>query len=64
VSRHETSKKLTRERELARKREARAAARPKRKHFGNVQIAGEQTNAPVTDFGELAEGYNRQVRNP
>jgi hypothetical protein len=45
----QTSKKLARERELARKREARVAAKAKRKHFGKVLVAASQSNAPITN---------------
>jgi hypothetical protein len=58
MSRHETSKKLTRERELARKREARAADRTKRKPFGKAMIAYDQIDAPIIDAG----GFLRKIQ--
>jgi hypothetical protein len=50
MSKHQTSKKLARERELSRKRAARAAARGKRKHVGQAMTAGDQSNAPIIRF--------------
>jgi hypothetical protein len=41
----QTSKKLARERELARRRQAKADARAARKHEGKVSIADASINA-------------------
>jgi len=51
----QTIQKQRREAAKALKRQAKAAARGEREPFGNVQIAGDQIDAPIIDSGEFSE---------